>query len=137
MTDQHPETETTAPQEKTKTPKTSRGAATKRPRGGGAGKAPKKAATANKGAVTPAQGATKAKRSGGTATGGRTDTKQAKLIAMLTEKAGATVEEIAKAFGWQFHTVRGAIAGVLKKRLGLDVTSEKIEGRGRVYRIGS
>jgi hypothetical protein len=32
--------------------------------------------------------------------------------------------------------VRGAIAGALKKKLGLDVTSEKIEGRGRVYRIG-
>ena len=67
----------------------------------------------------------------------RTDTKQAKLIAMLTDKAGATVEEIAKAFGWRVHTVRGAIAGALKKRLGLDVTSEKVEGRGRVYRIGS
>ena len=36
---------------------------------------------------------------------------------------------------WQPHTVRGAIAGALKKKLGLDVTSEKDEKRGRVYRI--
>jgi hypothetical protein len=67
----------------------------------------------------------------------RVDSKQSKLIAMLTNKTGATVDEIAKAFGWQPHTVRGAIAGALKKRLGLTVTSEKVEGRGRVYRIGS
>ena len=40
-----------------------------------------------------------------------------------------------EALGWQSHTVRGAMAGALKKRLGLDVTSAKIEGRGRVYRI--
>jgi hypothetical protein len=67
----------------------------------------------------------------------RTDTKQAKLIAMLKAKDGATVEEIAAAFGWQAHTVRGALYGALKKKLGLDVTSEKIEGKGRVYRIGN
>jgi hypothetical protein len=133
MTDQHPETETTAPRERTRTPKTSRGAATKRPRGGGAGKAPKKAATPKKRAVTPAQGATRAKRSAGPAT--RTDTKQAKLIAMLQSPDGATIEDLVKTFGWQAHTVRGAIAGALKKKLGLDVTSEKVEGRGRVYRI--
>ena len=134
MTDQHPETETTAPQERTRTPKTSRGAATKRPRGGGAGKAPKKAATPKKRAVTPAQGATRAKkRSAGPAT--RTDTKQAKLIAMLQSPDGATIEDLVKTFGWQAHTVRGAIAGALKKKLGLNVTSEKVEGRGRVYRI--
>ena len=36
---------------------------------------------------------------------------------------------------WQNHTVRGAVAGALKKKLGLDVISEKIEGRGRVYRL--
>ena len=67
----------------------------------------------------------------------RTNTKQAKLIAMIEAKDGATVEEIAAAFGWQAHTVRGALYGALKKKLGLDVTSEKVEGRGRVYRIGS
>jgi DNA-binding MarR family transcriptional regulator len=67
----------------------------------------------------------------------RTDTKQAQVVAMLRGAGGATVEEIAAATGWQRHTVRGAIAGALKKKLGLDVISEKIEGRGRVYRIAA
>jgi hypothetical protein len=48
---------------------------------------------------------------------------------------GATINEIVEALGWQPHTVRGAIAGALKKKLGLDVTSEKDEKRGRVYRV--
>lgn len=65
----------------------------------------------------------------------RGDSKQAKLIEMLKRPEGATIDEIAAAFSWQAHTVRGAIAGALKKKLGLDVVSEKIEGRGRTYRI--
>ena len=65
----------------------------------------------------------------------RADTKQAQLIAMLKRRKGASLEEIGEKFGWQAHTVRGAIAGALKKKLGLDVISEKIERRGRVYRI--
>ena len=67
----------------------------------------------------------------------REGTKQALMIEMLRSENGATIAEIVEATGWQQHTVRGAIAGALKKRLGLDVTSEKIEGRGRVYRIES
>lgn len=67
----------------------------------------------------------------------RTDTKQSRLIGMLEAKGGATVEEIAAALGWQAHTVRGALYGALKKKLGLNIVSEKVEGRGRVYRIGS
>ena len=65
----------------------------------------------------------------------RAGTKQAALIAMLRASDGATIGEITAATGWQAHTVRGAIAGALKKKLGLDVTSEKVEGRGRVYRV--
>lgn len=65
----------------------------------------------------------------------RDGTKQAKLIAMLRDPAGATLDDIVAATGWQKHTVRGALAGALKKKLGLAVTSEKVEGRGRVYRI--
>ena len=65
----------------------------------------------------------------------REGTKQAKLIAMLRAPEGATIEEITAATGWQSHTVRGAMAGALKKKLGLEVTSEKVEGRGRVYAI--
>ena len=66
---------------------------------------------------------------------GRTGTKQAQLVAMLEAPEGASVEEIVAAFGWQPHTVRGAIAGALKKKLGLQIGSEMIEGRGRVYSI--
>ena len=65
----------------------------------------------------------------------RAGTKQAKLIQMLRADGGATIDEIVAATGWQPHTVRGAFAGALKKRLGLDVTSEKVEGRGRVYSL--
>jgi hypothetical protein len=65
----------------------------------------------------------------------REGTKQATLIAMLRAPGGATIEEITSAAGWQSHTVRGAMAGALKKKLGLEVTSEKVEGRGRVYRL--
>ena len=67
----------------------------------------------------------------------RTGTKQAQLIEMLRAPEGASIDEIVAATGWQPHTVRGAIAGALKKKLGLEVTSEKVEGRGRVYRLPS
>lgn len=65
----------------------------------------------------------------------RTGTKQAKLIEMLRTEGGATIEEIVAATGWQPHTIRGAMSGALKKKLGLEVTSEKVEGRGRVYSL--
>jgi hypothetical protein len=65
----------------------------------------------------------------------RADSKQAQLIEMLKSPDGATIDEIVKKFKWQAHTVRGAIAGALKKKLGLKVQSEKVEDRGRVYRI--
>ncbi len=65
----------------------------------------------------------------------RTGTKQAKLIEMLRTEGGATIDEIVAALDWRPHTVRGALAGALKKKLGLTVTSEKVEGRGRCYRI--
>ncbi|AUH33116.1 DUF3489 domain-containing protein [Paracoccus tegillarcae] len=66
----------------------------------------------------------------------RPGTKQARLIAMLQAEGGATIAEIAEATSWQHHSIRGAISGSLKKKLGLGVTSEKVEGRGRVYRLG-
>ena len=65
----------------------------------------------------------------------REGTKQALLIAMLKRPTGATIDEIVTATGWQSHTARGAMAGALKKKLGLTITSEKDESRGRVYRI--
>lgn len=62
-------------------------------------------------------------------------TKQALMIDLLQRKDGATIDEVVAKTGWLAHSVRGAISGTLKKKLGLDVTSEKVEGRGRVYRI--
>ena len=67
----------------------------------------------------------------------RTGTKQAMLIEMLEAPDGASIAEIAKATNWLPHTIRGAISGALKKRLGLTITSEKVEGRGRTYKIAS
>ena len=65
----------------------------------------------------------------------RTGTKQEALIAMLRAEGGATIDEIVAALDWQPHTARGAMSGALKKKLGLTITSEKVDGRGRAYRI--
>jgi hypothetical protein len=65
----------------------------------------------------------------------RAGTKQAQLIEMLRAPEGASIDEIVAATNWKSHTVRGALAGALKKKLGLEVTSEKVENRGRVYRL--
>ncbi len=54
---------------------------------------------------------------------------------MLRAQDGATIEEIIARTGWKSHTIRGVMSGALKKKLGLEVTSEKIEDRGRCYRI--
>jgi hypothetical protein len=60
--------------------------------------------------------------------------KQDAVIAMLRRPEGATVDEVARATGWQRYTVRGVFSGTLKKKLGLTLASAK-EVRGRVYRI--
>jgi Protein of unknown function (DUF3489) len=65
----------------------------------------------------------------------REGTKQATLIMMLRAPDGATIAEVMAATGWQSHTIRGAMSGALKKKLGLEVTSEKVEDRGRVYTL--
>jgi len=67
----------------------------------------------------------------------RQGSKQEALIAMLKRPEGASIAEITAEFGWLAHTVRGVIAGALKKKLGLEVASEKIAGRSRVYKIAS
>ena len=65
----------------------------------------------------------------------REGTKQAVLIDLLKRPEGATLPQMTEATGWQVHTVRGAMAGALKKKLGLEITSEKLTGADRVYRI--
>ena len=67
----------------------------------------------------------------------RADSKQALVIGLLQRPEGATIAQIMEATGWQQHTVRGTLAGTLKKRLGLTITSAKDAGGQRVYRIES
>jgi hypothetical protein len=65
----------------------------------------------------------------------RAGTRQAQIIAMLQRPEGATVAEMVAATSWQSHTVRGCISGALKKKLGLPIAAEKVEGRGTIYRL--
>lgn len=67
----------------------------------------------------------------------RAGSKLAILVALLLREEGTSVEEMVAATGWQAHSVRGVMSGALAKKFGLRIASEKIEGRGRVYRIES
>ena len=92
------------------------------------GKASKKA--------TPAKAAPKGKKAAKTpeAAGPREGSKTAQVVAMLQRKNGATISEIMEAMGWQRHTVRGFMAGAMKKA-GFAVESFKPEGGERSYRL--
>lgn len=62
------------------------------------------------------------------------DSKQSRVVAMLRAPTGATIAGMIKATGWQKHSVRGFLAAVVRKRLKLKLTSEKVDGN-RVYQI--
>jgi hypothetical protein len=62
------------------------------------------------------------------------NTKHARIIAMLRTPAGATIASLVTATEWQQHSVRGFLAGVVRKKLGLNLVSEQTDN-GRVYRI--
>lgn len=64
----------------------------------------------------------------------RIDSKQARLIALLRRPEGACLSDLVEATGWQAHSVRGVLSGVVRKKLGLKLSSAK-EGNVRVYRI--
>ena len=65
----------------------------------------------------------------------RENSKQAQVVAMLKRPEGTTIAQICEATGWQAHTVRGTFAGAFKKKLGLTIESDKVQGGERVYRI--
>jgi Protein of unknown function (DUF3489) len=103
-------------------------------------RAKSKPAKGKKAAATPRAGGEAAAKSTP-----RAGTKQALMIEMLKRPEGATVEQIAAATGWQHHTIRGAISGALKKKLGLTVEATRTrevgpnktgaKGSSTVYRI--
>jgi hypothetical protein len=80
--------------------------------------------------------AAKASDSNSTAKANKPDsgTKQARVLSMLRSPAGVTIAAMVQATGWQQHSVRGFLAGVVRKRLKLKLTSKKVDGT-RVYQI--
>lgn len=64
-------------------------------------------------------------------------TKRDAVLKLLARPDGSTIDEIIAATDWQAHSVRGFLSGTVKKQLGIDVTSERVEGEPRRYRIAA
>jgi hypothetical protein len=84
----------------------------------------------------PVSAATTAKQTAANPKGAKADpgSKQSRVITMLEAPTGATIATIMKATGWQPHSVRGFLAGVVRKRLKLKLTSKEVDGN-RIYQI--
>jgi len=81
------------------------------------------------------KGAKSAKSPKKKATGARQGSKTAKVLDLLKRSGGATRKELMKATGWQAHSVRGFMSGVLGKKMGLAVSSTKAEDGERTYSV--
>ena len=88
--------------------------------------------------TTPVPAAKPAQSATGNVKSAKVDpgSKQSRVIAMLQSPTGTTIAAMMKATGWQQHSVRGFLAGVVRKRLKLKLGSEKMDGQ-RVYQIAS
>ena len=92
---------------------------------------PAKVAPASKAAKTARRGAPSRKAD----SPARNGTKQALLVGMLQRPDGATIEQMTAKTGWQPHSVRGFLAGTVKKKLGLPLISERSGDGPRRYRV--
>lgn len=95
---------------------------------------PTSAGNAKTGEKKPPQSAKSTSPPGANAAAGtvRANSKLGKMIALLQRQDGATIAQMKKATGWQAHSVRGAMSGTIKKRLGLTIASTK-RGASRIY----
>ncbi len=93
-----------------------------------------KKATPAKKAHTGAKSAQSSKKK---ASGARQGSKTAKVLDLLKHPGGASLKELMKATGWQAHSVRGFLSGVLGKKMGLTVRSTKAEDGERRYAVTS
>jgi hypothetical protein len=96
---------------------------------------PKKAKASKKSAKATKPAKAKKDAKAPKAKSARSDSKAEKVLDLMKRKEGATLAEIAKATGWQKHSIRGFVSGHVTKRLGLKVESTKSEAGERTYRI--